>query len=330
MRILALYLKEEIKIKRKGREKFIERIPASDLQVCNALEELGYFVEKMPYDPEKGLRLNKRYDLIFNLCDGLEGDNNFIEFKVLKDIEKTRIPFTGNNLRTVMLCNDKRKIKKVLVKNRILTPKYQVFTSVKQKLNHSLKFPLMVKPVCADGAVGIYADSVVHDENSLRKNIKRVIERHNQPALVEEYINGRDLIIPVVGKNKIFVLNPAETKYLRSYNHRPKILSHSAKWDSGKQIYKDCITLVKNAEKRFTEHELKLIKSIAARVYKVMGCDGYATVDARLNKNGNLYVIEINPNCWIGKNSETALAFKAKGIDYAGFISRIVKIAIEK
>lgn len=330
MRILALYLKEEIETRINGRKKLIERIPASDLQVCNALEELGYFVEKMPYDSKKGLKLNKSYDLIFNLCDGLENDSEFIEFKVLKDIEKTGIPFTGNSLKAVMLCNDKRKIKKALVKNKILTPRYQVFISMKQMLNPSLKFPLIVKPVCADGAVGIYADSVAHNGDSLKKNIKRIIEYHEQPALVEEYIDGRDLVIPVLGKKKIIVLNPAETCYLRSYRHRPKILSHSAKWDSGKQIYKDCITLVKNAEKRFTGHELKSIKSTAARVYRAMGCDSYATVDARLDKKGNLYVIEINPNCWIGKHSDTALAFKADGLDYNGFIARIIKTSIEK
>jgi len=330
MRILALYLKEEIETRINGRKKLIERIPASDLQVCKALEELGYFVEKMPYDSKKGLKLNKSYDLIFNLCDGLENDPEFIEFKVLKDIEKTGIPFTGNKLKAVMLCNDKRKIKKVLVRNGILTPRYQVFTSTKQMLSTFLKFPLMVKPACADGAVGIYADSVAHNEDSLKKNIKRIIEYHEQPALVEEYIDGRDLITPVIGKSELTVLNPAETRYLRSYKHRPKILSHSAKWDSGKPIYKDCITLVKNAEKRFTGQELKSIKSTAARVYKAMGCDGYATVDARLDKNGNLYIIEINPNCWIGKNSDTALAFKADGLDYNMLIARIIKTAMNK
>jgi D-alanine-D-alanine ligase len=96
----------------------------------------------------------------------------------------------------------------------------------------------------------------------LRKNIKRIIEYHEQPALVEEYIEGRDLVIPVLGKKKITVLNPAETCYLRSYEHRPKILCHAAKWDSGKPIYKDCITLVKNAEKRFTKQEINCSKSI--------------------------------------------------------------------
>jgi D-alanine-D-alanine ligase len=284
------------------------------------------------YVPGEPLRLDKKYDVVFNLCDGLEDDLDFVEFQVLRDIEKTSIPFTGNSLRTVKLCNDKRKIKQVLVKKGILTPNFQVFKSAEQKLRSDMKFPLIVKPVCADAAVGIYADSVVNNEKQLRQRVKRVLVRHNQPAaLVSEYIEGRDLTIPVLGKKKVIVLDPTELKYLRSFRNKPNILSYAAKWHKGRPVYKDSITLVKNARNRFSKEELEKIKSVADATYRAVGCSGYATVDARLDKDGTVFVIEINPNCWIGPRSDTALSLKKNyGIGYPEMIDKIVRIAREK
>ncbi|MBW3017652.1 ATP-grasp domain-containing protein, partial [Candidatus Woesearchaeota archaeon] len=238
----------------------------------------------------------------------------------------------GNNLSTIKLCNDKRKIKEVLVKNNILTPAYQVFKSPDEKLDPSVKFPVIVKPVCADAAVGIYADSVVHNDHDLKDRVRRVLEVHEQPAaLVSEYIEGRDLTIPVMGNKNVKVLYPTELKYIRSYKNRPNILSYAAKWAKGKSIYKDCITFTKNPEKRFSRAELDLIDSVARKVYHAVGCTGYATVDARLDKDGNLFVIEINPNCWIGPKSDTALTLNVNyKIDFPGMIDKIVRIALER
>jgi len=332
MRILALYLKEFIEKRVNGKKQVIACMPGTDRSICQALELKGHAVTRQPYIPGKSIKLDKKYDVIFNLCDGLEDDSGFVEFKVLRDLEKTGIPFTGNSLRTIKLCNDKRRIKKALVKNNILTPNFQVFKSPNQKLHSDMNFPLIVKPVCADAAVGIYADSVVYNEKQLRQRIKRVLERHEQPAaLVSEYIDGRDLIIPVMGKNKSTVLDPTELRYLRSFKSKPKILSYAAKWHKGKSVYKDSITLVKNAKKRFSRQELEKIKSSAAATYKAVGCSGYATVDARLDKDGNVFVIEINPNCWIGPRSDIALTLKKNyGVDFPDMIDKIVKIAVRK
>lgn len=331
MRILALYLKEYIEKKINGKKRIIGCMPGTDRAICKALELKGHTVIRKPYNPEKPLKLKENYDVIFNLCDGLEDDTDFVEFKALKDIEKTGIPFTGNCLTTIRLCNDKRTIKKTLLKKNILTANFQVFKSADQKLRSDMKFPLIVKPVCSDAAVGIYADSVVDNVKDLRRCVKRVLKNHDQPAaLVSEYIKGRDLIIPVIGKKKVKVLGPTELKYLRSYNNRPSILSYQAKWSKGKPIYKDCITLVKNVNKRFSEKELKKIKSAAKATYKAVGCSGYATVDARLDKDGNVFVIEINPNCWIGPASDTALTMKKnQGVNYPELIDKIVKVALE-
>ena len=332
MNILALYLKEEVEKRINGKKRTIYCMPGTDRSICKALEIKGHRVAKLAYDPKKSLKLDAKYDVIFNLCDGLENDNNFVEFKVLKDIEKTKIPFTGNSLKTIQLCNDKRNIKKTLVKNNIPTANFQVFKSSDEKLRSDMKFPLIVKPVCADAAVGIYVDSVVKTEKDLKKKIDRVLVQHDQPAaLVEEYIDGRDLIIPVIGREKLHVLDPTELKYLRSFKNKPKILSYAAKWHKGKPAYKDSITLIKNVDKRFSKELLKKLKSIAAAVYKAVGCSGYATVDARVDQDGNVFVIEINPNCWIGPKSDTALTLqKNYNVDYSDMIDKIVKIAIER
>ncbi len=332
MRVLALYLKEEVEKRINGKKRTVYCMPGTDRAVCRALERKGHKVTKLAYDPEKSLKLDMKYDVIFNMCDGLEDDADFVEFQVLKDIEKTGIPYTGNSLKTIKLCNDKRNIKKTLVKNKIPTANFQVFKSPDEKLRSDMKFPLIVKPVCSDAAVGIYADSVVKSEKNLKKKIDRVLVKHDQPAaLVEEYIDGRDLIIPVIGREKITVLDPTELKYLRSFKQRPKILSYAAKWYKDKPIYKDSITLIKNIDKRFSKELLKKVKSAAAITYKAVGCSGYATVDARVDQDGNVFVIEINPNCWIGPKSDTALTLKKNyDVDYPGMIDKIVKIAVER
>lgn len=332
MRVLALFLKEEVERTVKGKKRIVKCMPGTDRAICKALEQKGHSVTRMPYSPEKGLDVDKGdYDVVFNLCDGLEGDNGFVEFKALRDIERTGIPFTGNSLHTVRLCNDKRNIKHALVRAGIRTPNYQVLKSAGQKLRSDMRFPLIVKPVCADAAVGIYEDSVVYDVKNLRRCVKRVLVEHEQSAaLVSEYIAGRDLVIPVLGKKKIEVLYPSELKYMRSFENKPKILSYGAKWHEGKPIYKDCITLIKNPEKRFTKDELALISSTARRVYRAVGCFGYATVDARLDKKGDVFVIEVNPNCWIGPKSDTALCLKKNyGLCFADMVDRIVKISLE-
>lgn len=332
MRVLALYIKEERERNFKGNKKTIECMPNTDKAICRALKKKGHDVVKLDYDSGKLFDIAKDFDVIFNLCDGLEDDTDFIEFKVLQDIERTGIPFTGNRLNTIKLCNDKRKIKETLVKNNILTPAYQVFKSPDEKLDPKVNFPVIVKPVCADAAVGIYADSVVNNAKDLKDKVKRVLEVHEQPAaLVSEYIEGKDLTIPVLGNKNVSVLFPTELKYVRSYKNRPNILSYGAKWAKGKPIYKDCITFTKNPKKRFSRAELDLIDSVARKVYNAVGCSGYATVDARLDKKGNLFVIEINPNCWIGPRSDTALSLSANyGVDYPGMVDKIVRIALER
>lgn len=332
MRILAVYLEEDVEKKLDGKKKRLHCMPATDRAICMALEKKGHEVTRLAYDSEKLLSVAKDYDVIFNLCDGLEGDNEFIEFRVLQDIEKTGVPFTGNGLNAVKLCNDKRNIIELFVKNNINTPKYQVFVSPENHMRNDLTFPVIVKPVCADAAVGIYVDSVVHTEQDLKDKVKRVLEVHSQPAaLVSEYIDGRDITIPVMGKKSVEVLYPTELRFLRSYDHKPKILSYSAKWNKRTKVYQDCITLVKNPEKRFSEEELVRIRSVARKVYEVAGCSGYATVDARIDKEGNIFVIEINPNCWIGKNSDTALTLRKNyGVEYPDFIDKLVRIALER
>jgi len=324
MRVLALYLKEFEYKKVNGKSVCVENISSTDKQVISAVQSLGHDVNIMEYDKSQLRSVKGEFDLILNLCDGLENDNDFQEISILKNIEKTSMPYTGNSSGVIASCCNKGVIKRTFLKHGVLTSRFQIVKSVNQKVN--LAFPLIVKPSCTDGGVGISNKSVVYNSVQLKKQLKRCIKENSQPALVEEFIVGREFCVPVLGSR---VLPPVEIVFDKNTSRGwPGILTYDAKWDKSSKAYKGSRVCVRNKiSKDFSLELLNSIESAALGAFRAMKCSAYASVDIRVDKNYRVFVIEINPNCWIGKGSDFFRSAKSIGISYPEVMYRIMELS---
>ena len=209
-----------------------------------------------------------------------------------------------------------------------MTPKFQVFTSAERKLNPELKFPMIVKPIREDGSVGIRERSVVNNEEQLKEEVDHIINLHKQEALVEEFIDGREFTVSLIGNKRPIVLPVAEIDFTGMPEHLPKIVSYRAKWIKQSIAYKNTNTI---CPANIDEKLNKLIEDTSRKCYKIFGCRGYARIDFRYDeKEKKLYIIEINPNPDISEDVDTARAAFVANINYADLIQKIIAFAIEK
>jgi len=267
-------------------------------------------------------------DVVFNLCDtGFRDDYN-LEPHVAAMFDILDVPYTGNNYFTLALCQNKARAKDILTYNGVLTPKFQVFTSAERKLDAELKFPMIVKPIREDGSVGIRERSVVSNEEQLKEEVDHIVNLHKQEALVEEFIDGREFTVSLIGNRRPIVLPVVEIDFSGMPEHLPKIVSYRAKWIKQSLAYKHSpIICPANIDERMA----KTIEETARKCYKIFGCRGYARIDFRYDeKEKKLYVLEINPNPDISEEFETAKAAFAANMTYADLILKIIGFALEK
>ena len=267
-------------------------------------------------------------DVVFNLCDtGFRDDYN-LEPHVAAMFDILDISYTGNNYFTLALCQNKARAKDILTYNGVLTPKFQVFTSAERKLDSDLKFPMIVKPIREDGSVGIRERSVVNNEEQLKEEVDHIVNLHKQEALVEEFIDGREFTVSLIGNRRPIVLPVAEIDFSGMPEHLPKIVSYRAKWIKQSLAYKHSPIICPD---NIDEKMAKIIEEAARKCYKIFGCRGYARIDFRYDeKDKKLYVLEINPNPDISEEFETAKAAFAAGMTYADLVMKIICFALEK
>jgi D-alanine-D-alanine ligase len=300
--------------------------------VKNALVENGHEVNIFDVNEKTFEKLRKakadgRIDLAFNVCERFNG-SSLLEPHVAAMLEMLSIPYTGSSHLTLAMCINKARVKEILIHHGIPTPNYQVFYSRNKKLNSSLRFPLIVKPASMDNSIGITNDSVVHSEKELRSKIAYILRTYNQPALVEEYIDGRDLNVGILGNgNSIINLPINEVLYDDDLPKEiNKMFSYDAKWDVDSQIYN---------KRRYAEADLPKyletkIKKIGADVYNILEVRDYGRVDIRLSKEGIPYVLEMNPNPGISCDCNIPQAAMLSGISYNEMIEKILNFALQR
>jgi len=274
---------------------------------------------------------NSDVEFAFNVCERFNGSSLF-EPHIASMLELLNIPYTGSGPLTLATCINKVRVKEILMHHGILTPNYQVFYSRNKKLDPELKFPLIVKPVCMDNSIGITNDSVVKNEEELRSRVGYILRTYDQPALVEEFIDGKEITVGVLGNGRTaYVLPPTEVMFQNSTEEN-KIYSYEAKWlketESWKNVAEECpADLPKYQEYR--------IKRIALQVYDILGCRDYGRIDFRLSKEGVPYVLELNPNPGISPAIDEQpdfipLAANRAGMTYNDLILRIFNEALDR
>jgi D-alanine-D-alanine ligase len=267
-----------------------------------------------------------RPDVVFNLCESVYG-NACWEMNIPALLDLFRIPYTGSSPLTLGLCLDKGKVKDILQSQDILTPRYRV---VDRGVNPTQEnnFPLIVKPVHEDGSLGIWKDSVVYDDEALNRQIRYVVERYRQPALIEEFIDGRELNVGLIETDgKVEVLPISEIDYSEFPEGIPKICSYEAKWETGSPLYQKSKPICPAPLEPVVQ---KKIEQIALKVFKLFGCQDYARVDMRLDAKGKAFVLEVNPNPDISPQSGMARAIKVQGMTYTEFVGNLLERAVQR
>ncbi len=287
--------------------------PETIIAISNALARQGHIVVHLEATPDLPRVLAEAdVDLIFNIAEGVEGRNREAQVPAL--CELLGIPYTGSDSATLAIALDKALCKKVLTQHDILTPKFQVMESPKARLSPDLKFPLIVKPNAEGSSKGIGSTNVADNEEELRVAVKSVLENYRQPALVEEYIAGREFTVGLLGDKRPRVLPPMEILFKDETNERP-VYDFTVKQEWEKHVYYECPA-------KLTPSELKAIEKIARATFWALDCRDVARVDLRMSDDGQIYVLEVNPLPGLTPGySDLILISQAAGIDYDQLIA---------
>jgi D-alanine-D-alanine ligase len=267
-------------------------------------------------------------DLIFNLCESV-GDESTHEMFVAGLYELLGVPYTGASAFSLGMCQNKVRTKQVLSFHKIRVPKFALFKNTNEVIEDQfeLKFPVIVKPSLEDASVGIDNGSVVDNFAALRKRVRFIFQNFDQPALVDEYIEGRELNVAIIGNRRPIVLPISEIDFSGLPSDLPRIVTYAAKWIEGTDEYKGTVGVCPAQLPADVE---KQAKEIALLAYRVMGCRDYARVDMRLDKNNTLNVIEVNPNPDISDDAGFARSCRAYGFSFDEIVNKIVEYALER
>jgi len=294
--------------------------------VHQALDELGYSVLLVPLLPpiERAREVLEgiETDLAFNLFEGFDCHPE-AETAIADIIYSLGIPYTGCPPSALALALDKAKAKDLLKGAGIKTPNFQVLTPVTLSM-FDLNYPCIVKPLGEDASHGLTAESVVSDAVQLSEQVTRISELFGGKALVEEFVDGREFNVTVMGVDNPFALPISEITYSLPLGI-PNILTFAAKWEP-QSFYFENTKVVCPAE--LQDDVRGQITDISMRAFKLFDCSGYARIDLRQN-GGRLQVLEVNPNPDISPGAGAARQAQAAGITYSQFIDKIVQYALE-
>lgn len=268
----------------------------------------------------------RKPDLVFNLLESF-GDNLGGDVAVAGMLDLLGLRYTGSGPGELFLRQDKGLAKKVFAFENILYPHFAVFgKDADLETAGQLRMPLFVKPLTADASIGIDGDSLVRDAISLMKRVVTIHEKVKDSALVEEYIEGREFYVGVLGNREPIAFPPIEMDFSGLPEGMPHILGSKAKWVKSSAEYKGTKSVLADVP---DELRAKLQKA-ALDAYRALRVRDYGRVDLRLTETGDIYVIEVNANCYLESGSEFATAAAAAGIEYPELVNRIVELALER
>jgi D-alanine-D-alanine ligase len=297
--------------------------------IKRALESKGHQVTPVELNKDiLGYFKRHKFDLVFNIAEG--NGTRLRESELPAILDLLGIPYTGSSAFTLALALDKAMTKKVLRYDNIPTPNFQVFLTGKEELNPCLNFPLIVKPNREGSAKGISASSVVCDKKSLFERIENVIYNYKQEALVEEFIQGKELTVGILENGVFNVLPILEIDFSTcSKNSGEYFYSWRMKEFQGNIPLG--LTPTFYCPARLSQEVERRVKEIALKAHKSLNCWGVSRTDIRLNKDDIPYVLEVNPLPGLDpQESNLPMIAKAAGIEYEELIEAILQTAKDK
>jgi D-alanine-D-alanine ligase len=300
-------------------------------QVAGALRTAGHTVSTLAVDQDLAATVQSlttdRPDLVFNLAESFAG-KSALEGSVAGLLNLVDLRYTGSSPTGLTLAGDKSISTKVLRANGVKTPESTTLFRGNIESAGKLAFPLIVKPPQEDASLGITGKSVVRDLQELFQQLDTLNDEYASPILVEEFIDGREFYVGVLGNDRPVALPPMEMDFTGFPADKPRIASWSAKWGedgegSGAEYAGTKSVFPENLDEELVER----LHSVALAAFQALRLRDYARVDMRVNQSGEVFVLEINPNCYLEKAAEFARAAGKNGMEYDALIARIVELA---
>ncbi len=303
----------------------------TEYDVVTNLRALGHEVRPLGVQEElhpiRAAADEWRPDLVFNLLEEFHGVSKFDQH-VVAYLELLKLAYTGCNPRGLVLARSKAITKKIAAYHRVRAPAFFVVPhGAKVRRPKSLRFPLFVKSVNEEASLGISQASIVETEEKLSERVRFIHDSIGSDAIIEEYITGRELYVGVIGNDRLRVLPTWELDFGRLVESGEPIatarVKHSPEYQKKHGID------IRRAQEIDPAIERQLRRT-TRRVYRMLELDGYARVDYRLTANGELYLLEANPNPEIAESEEFASAAAASGLKYRALLARILNLALTR
>jgi D-alanine-D-alanine ligase len=262
-------------------------------------------------------------DLVFNLAESF-ADDDTADFKIAAFLELLRKKYTGTGTHGLMLAQDKAVAKKIFAFHGIHTPTFAKCYRGRLDFSHDLQFPVIVKPAREDGSIGIEFSAVV---NSIRELMERMDWLHanfDSPVLIEEYIDGREMYVGIIGNDKAEALPIVELDLSKLPDGTPRIAAAEVKWGKGTKAYKDTKSAIATD---LSDEIVQTLQQTAVAAYQALELRDYGRVDMRLQPDGRVHVIEVNPNPWLSSRAEFAMAARKSGRTYPQLVEEIIELA---
>jgi D-alanine-D-alanine ligase len=261
------------------------------------------------------------FNLLESFADVATWDQNVVAY-----LELMRVPYTGCNSRGLLLARDKALTKKILAYHRVLVPDFVVVPrggAIRRP--RRLGFPLIVKSLTLDASIGISQASVVEDDARLEERVRFIHESIGTPAIVEQYVEGRELYVSLLGNQRLRLLPTWELDFSGLPEEARRIATERLKWSMS---YQKKHGITSGAAKDLPDPLVRKIGGLCKRVYRSLMLSGYGRIDLRLADDGRIFVLEANPNPQLAYGEDFAEAAESSGIDYGPLLERIMALGL--
>lgn len=298
-------------------------------EVYEALKEGGHnpIYLTVEGDNESLLELaQSKTDLLFNLTESYAGDDTK-DMNIAAYLDLLGRRYTGAGPQGLYLAQDKALAKKIFAFHGVHTPYFATVYRGRVDWSHDINFPVIVKPLREDGSIGIGFASVVESIKDMMEKIEEIHAKFDTSAMIEEYIPGREIYVGVVGNEEPEALPLIELDLSHIPEGTPRIAGTEVKWHRGSHAYEKAKPFF---PEDIPEETIRRIQQTAITAFQVLQLRDYGRIDVRLAEDGTAHVLEVNPNCWLSRKAEFAMAAKKAGRSYEALINEIADLAMAR
>jgi len=301
----------------------------TEYDVISTLSAMGHEVNTLPVHDDLGeirrLVTEWKPHIAFNLLEGFD-DITIFDQNVVSHLELLKLPYTGCNPRGLLMARDKSLSKKLLAYHRISVPEFEVFRMGRPiRRPKRLPFPLIVKSLTQEASIGISQASVVDSDEKLKERVAFIHESIGTAAIVEQYIEGRELYVGILGNQALQAMPVWELFFTNMPDGAKRIATDRVKWSVK---YQKKYGIDSGPARDLPEAQAESIQHLCKRAFRALELSGYARIDLRVEDNGNVWVLEANPNPQIAKGEDFAASAEKIGLSYETVLQRIINLGL--